>query len=120
VGATLFERLAAWGGRSGGAASLRAVGLTGRDIERARFRCLEEIASVEYSIRDLRRAAEDWRWLSPAGVALVRALAGQIALVKRRSAVFRPAVQRSSYAAALRRHQQELDEARRTYGKARP
>lgn len=120
VGATLFERLATWAGRPGGASRLRAAGLAGRDVERARFRCLEEIASVDYSIQDLRRAAEDWRWLSPAGVALVKALAGQIATVKRRSAAFRSAVRRSSFAAALSRHEKELAEARRQYGKARP
>jgi len=120
VGATLFERLATWAGRAGGASRLRAAGLAGRDVERARFRCLEEIASVDYSIRDLRRAAEDWRWLSPAGIALVQALAGQIAAVKRRSAAFRRTVLRSSFAADLRRHEKELAEARRQYGKARP
>lgn len=118
LGAMLFERLAAWAGPAGNAAGLRTFGLSARDIQRARCRCLEEVASVEFSLQDLTRAARDLKWLSPSGVALVQALAGQIAAVKRRSAAFRPSVMRSSFGPALRRHERELAEARRTYGQA--
>lgn len=118
VGAMLFERLATWGGRSGSAARLKAFGLTARDVQRARCRCLEEVASVEFSLQDLTRAAAELKWLSPSGIALVRALALQIAAVKRRSAAFRPSVLRSSFGPALRRHERGLAEARRTYGQA--
>ncbi|MBM4133256.1 MAG: hypothetical protein FJ245_05735 [Nitrospira sp.] len=119
MGAMLFERLSSWAERSGSSATLRAFKLTERDIQRARFRCLEEVESVRYSLRDLTWAAEQMGWLSPTGVALVRALAAEIALVARRIARHRAAVMRSRYGPFLRRHLRELERARATYGRPR-
>lgn len=114
MGALLFERLSRWGeGRS--EAALRAVGLTGRDLLRARARCLEEVESVRYSIRDLRHAADRLGWLTPWGARLVEALDREIRLAVRRIAPHRPAVLRSAFGPALRRHGRELDRARAAY-----
>lgn len=119
MGAMLFERISAWAERGRSPATLRAFGLTERDILRARFRCLEEVESVRYSLRDLTWAAEQMGWLSPSGVALVRALAAEIAKVARRIVRHRAAVMRSRYGSLLRRHVRELERARATYGRPR-
>jgi HEXXH motif-containing protein len=108
MGAILFERLS----------SSQASGLGAQALLRARFRCLEEVESVGYSIRDLTCAADQLGWLSPSGVALVRELARQIARVRRRIAPFRDQVLRSRYGPALRQHVRTLARARTLYGKA--
>ncbi|MCH6556846.1 MAG: hypothetical protein IH803_01355 [Nitrospirae bacterium] len=120
MGAILFERLSAWAGsrtRPGGARSdgRGKAGLTAKEVLRARFRCLEEVESVQYSMRDLTHAANSLGWLSGAGGLLVSELQGQIAGVRRRIAPYRRAILRSRYGAALRRQQRELAAARTTY-----
>ncbi len=107
MGAMLFERLSA-----------RAVRLSQADLLRARYRCLEEIESVQYSIRDLLGPARARGWLTPAGLRLVRLLEGEIARVHRRVTPWRNAVLRSRYGPALRRHLHTLEQARTTYGRA--
>lgn len=119
MGAMLFERLSAWAERGRSPATLRAFGLTERDILRARFRCLEEVESVRYSLRDLAYAGGRLRWLSPAGMALVRALEAKTTTVARRIARHRAAVMRSRYGALLRSHRRELEQARAKYGRLR-
>lgn len=118
MGAVLFDRLAAWGERGKGRVGRKGgeTTFTPDQVLRARFRCLEEVESVGYSIRDLSHAADRLGWLSPSGVALVKALAGRIALVRRRSEAFRSQVLRSRYGPALRRHIRTLEQARATYG----
>ena len=56
MGAMLFERLSTWASGRGGSARWKQAGLTQRDLQRARFRCLEEVESVRYSIQDLEYA----------------------------------------------------------------
>lgn len=119
MGAMLFERLSAWAEQDRSPAILRTFGLTEGDILRARFRCLEEVASVRYSLRDLAYAGGRLRWLSPAGMALVRALEAKTATVARRIARHRASVMRSRYGARLRRHCRELEQARVKYGRLR-
>ncbi len=119
MGAMLFERLSAWAERGLSAATLRAFGLSERDILRARLRCLEEVESVRYSVQDLVWAAERKKWLSPSGRALVRALDAEIRKVARRLARHKASVLRSGYGAQLRRHIRELEQARATYGRPR-
>jgi HEXXH motif-containing protein len=114
MGAILFERLSSWAG-DGRHGRMETAWFGERDVLRARFRCLEEVASVRYSIRDLSHAAERLGWLSPAGAALVRTLAGQIARVRRRIHPVRSHVLRSHYGSAIRRHERELEGARATY-----
>ncbi len=109
MGAILFERLS----------SSRMSGLGMQDRLRARFRCLEEVESVSYSIRDLSHAADRLGWLSTCGAALVRMLRSEIGKVRRRIAPFREQVLRSRYGPALRRHVRTLASARATYGQAR-
>ena len=105
MGALLFERLAL------------GKALPSRDRLRARFRCLEEVESVSYSIRDLSHAAERLGWLSTSGAVLVRTLKNEIGKVSRRIAPFRAAVLRSRFGPALRRHMQNLERARASYGR---
>jgi len=125
MGAILFERLASWATMS----PTRRVAVSGtrghgdsaisaRDyVLRARYRCLEEVESVGYSLRDLVHAADRLGWLSPCGVALVRILKAEIGKVRRRIAPFRGQVLRSRYGPALRRHIRTLARARALYGK---
>ena len=105
MGALLFERLAC------------GKVLPPGDRLRARFRCLEEVESVSYSIRDLSHAAERLGWLSISGAVLVRTLKNEIGKVRRRIAPFRAAVLRSRLGPALRQHVQELERARTSYGR---
>jgi HEXXH motif-containing protein len=106
MGAILFERLASW------------KGCNERGRLRARFRCLEEVESVGYSLRDLTHAADRLGWLSTSGAALVRLLKGEISKVRRRIEPFRASVHRSRYGPALRRHIRTLARARALYGRA--
>jgi HEXXH motif-containing protein len=127
MGAILFERLSSFGSR-GPSTQLRAgdgreasgrARLTAQERLRARARCLEEIESVQYSIRDLLEPARARGWLTPAGLRLVRQLEREIARVRRRVVPWRNMVMRSRYGPALRRHFHELERARRTYGRPR-
>jgi HEXXH motif-containing protein len=119
MGAMLFERLSTWASGRGGAARWMKAGLTGRDFQRARFRCLEEVASVRYSLQDLHYADHHLGWLTGSGRRLVAQLAEAIERVERSAGRFKNDVLRGSFGPALRRHIQELHKARITYGPVR-
>ncbi len=111
MGAILFERLSSWA-KSGKAT------LTPQQLLRAQFRCLEEVDSVRYSLKDLAHAHK-LCWLTPEGWGLVSSLKREIDGVGKRIAPFERAVLRSKYGAELKRHRKELAAARETYGPAR-
>ena len=119
MGAMLFERLSAWASGPGGLARWKRAGLTSRDLQRARFRCLEEVESVRYSIQDLEYAAWHLKWLTGSGQRLVKQMAESIGQVERHIAPHRPAVLASTFGPALRRHIKELQQARQAYGPVR-
>ena len=119
MGAMLFERLSTWAsGRSGSARWTRA-GLTSHDLQRARFRCLEEVESVRYSIQDLEYASWHLKWLTGSGQRLVKQLAETIEQVEHNITPHKKAVLASTFGPALRRHVKELQQARQTYGPVR-
>lgn len=111
MGAILFERLSTWA-KSGNAT------LTPQQLLRARFRCLEEVDSVRYSLKDLKHA-HTLGWLTSAGWGLVSSLKREIEKVEKRIAPFERAVLRSKHGAELKRHRKELAAARKTYGPVR-
>lgn len=119
MGAMLFERLSAWASGQGGAAQWKKAGLTQRDLERARFRCLEEVESVRYSLQDLHYADRHLGWLTGSGRQLVGQLEKAIGQVERDIARFQPGVLRSQFGSNLRRHINKLKQARMTYGPMR-
>jgi HEXXH motif-containing protein len=119
MGAMLFERLSALASGQGGAARWKKAGLTPRDLERARFRCLEEVESVRYSLHDLHYADRHLGWLTGSGRQLVGQLEEAIDQVERDMARFQPAVLRSQFGPNLRRHINKLKQARMTYGPMR-
>ena len=119
MGAMLFERLSCWASGHGGAARWKQAGLSRRDLLRARFRCLEEVESVRYSLQDLHYADCHLGWLTGSGRRLVGQLAEAISQVEQTSEPFKQDVLRSSFGPALRRHQDELKKARMTYGPMR-
>jgi hypothetical protein len=119
MGALLFERLSSWAGTKKGMKQWKAAGLTQRDLMRARFRCLEEIESVRYSMQDLEYAGRHLKWLTGSGGRLVRQLEEAIVKAEQRIARHRQAVLSSKFGPALRRHIKELQEARQTYGPVR-
>jgi hypothetical protein len=111
MGAILFERLSTWA-KSGKAT------LTPQQLLRARFRCLEEVDSVRYSLKDLAHA-KTLGWLTLAGWGLVSALKREIDRVEKGIAPFERAVLRSKHGAELTRHRKQLEKARQTYGPVR-
>jgi len=119
MGAMLFERLSTWASGPGGSARWTQAGLTQRDLQRARFRCLEEVESVRYSIQDLEYASWHLKWLTGSGQRLVKQLAEAIEQVEHSIAPQRKAVLASKFGPALRRHVKELHQARMTYGPVR-
>ena len=119
MGAMLFERLSMWASGRGGSARWRQAGLTSRDLQRARFRCLEEVESVRYSIQDLEYAGWHLKWLTGSGQRLVKQLAEAIEQVEHNIAPHRKAVLASTFGPSLRRHVKELQQARQTYGPVR-
>jgi hypothetical protein len=119
MGAMLFERLSTWASERGGSVRWTRAGLTQRDLQRARFRCLEEVESVRYSIQDLEYASWHLKWLTGSGQRLVKQLAETIEQVEQNIAPHRKAVLASKFGPALRRHIKELQQARRTYGPVR-
>jgi hypothetical protein len=119
MGAMLFERLSTWASGVGGSTRWKRAGLTQRDLQRARFRCLEEVESVRYSIQDLEYASWHLKWLTGSGQRLVKQLAESIEQVERSIAPHRTAVLASKFGPALRRHIKELHRARQTYGPVR-
>lgn len=128
MGAMLFERLSSWRARGkrqvarGKKRSTRSgsvIPLTKAQLLRARFRCLEELESVRYSIQDLEYADRHLGWLTGSGRRLVRQLADAIGKVERRIAAHRKEVLRSKFGPSLRQHVKELQQARQTYGPVR-
>jgi hypothetical protein len=119
MGAILFERLSTWASGLGGSARWKRAGLTQRDLQRARFRCLEEVESVRYSIQDLEYADWHLKWLTGSGQRLVKQLAETVEQVEQNIAPHRKAVLVSKFGPALRRHVKELQQARQTYGPVR-
>ncbi len=119
MGAMLFERLSAWAQGRNGMAHWRKAGLTTQDVQRARFRCLEEVESVRYSLHDLHYADRHLGWLTGSGRRIVSQLAEAIGQVDRRIAPHRDTVHGGSFGPALRRHSAQLQKARITYGPMR-
>ncbi|MGH9425909.1 MAG: aKG-HExxH-type peptide beta-hydroxylase, partial [Terriglobia bacterium] len=119
MGAILFERLSTWASGQGGSSRWTRAGLTSRDLQRARFRCLEEVESVRYSIQDLEYADWHLKWLTVSGQRLVKQLAETIEQVEHNIAPHRKAVLASTFGPALRRYVKELQQARQTYGPVR-
>lgn len=116
MGAILFERLSTWAHTKRGKRQWREAGLTPRDLMRARFRCLEEIDSVRYSLQDLAYAAGRLKWLTSMGRQIVDQLTAALEHVERHMRKHQRAVNRSSFGPALRRHRAELARARETCG----
>lgn len=119
MGAMLFERLSSWASGKKGLTRWKRAGLTQRDLQRARFRCLEEVESVRYSLQDLHYADHHLGWLTGSGRRLVGQLAEAIEKVERSIAPYRNEVLRSKFGGPLRRHVDELHDARMTYGPVR-
>lgn len=119
MGAMLFERLSSWASRGDGAAQWRNAGLTRRDLQRARFRCVEEVESVRYSLRDLHYADRHLGWLTGSGRRMVEQMEEAIGQVEREIERFKPEVLRSRFGPDLRRHINQLKQARMTYGPMR-
>ncbi len=128
MGAMLFERLSSWGARGErrGARGKKRSGqsgsvvlLTKAQLLRARFRCLEELESVRYSIQDLEYTDRHLGWLTGSGRRLVGQLAEAINKVERSITPYRKAVLSSKFGPSLRRHVEELKKARQTYGPVR-
>lgn len=119
MGAILFGRLSSWALGRGGIERWKKAGLSQRDLQRARFRCVEEIESVRYSLQDLHHADSHLGWLTGSGRCLVKQLTEAIDQVEDESKRFTTDVMRSTFASALRRHVKELQEARRLYGPIR-
>lgn len=116
MGALLFDRLSTWGTRKVRKPQWNANGLTGRDLARAQFRCLEELRSVRYSFQDLSYAGKKLGWLPKAGRRLVRALDRHVSAIDRRSAEYHRGIADTSFARELAQHERELQKARSTYG----
>ena len=116
MGAMLFERLSTWASELGGSARWKLAGLTQRDLQRAKFRCLEEVESVRYSIQDLAYASWHLKWLTGSGQRLVKQLEETIEQVEQNISPHRKAVLASTFGPSLRRHIKELQQSRQTYG----
>ena len=114
MGAFLFERLSAWGSGPAGNRRWRLARLSRSNLGRARFRGLEEIESVRYSLRDLREARRHLGWITKPGGALVALLARTLSRIGRR--MNRTAVMRSPYRVDFARHKEELKTARKQHG----
>jgi HEXXH motif-containing protein len=119
MGAMLFERLSTWASGRGGSVRWKRAGLSSLDLQRAKFRCLEEVESVRYSIQDLEYASWHLKWLTGSGQRLVKQLAEGIEQVEQNIATHRTAVLASKFGPALRRHVKELQQARQSYGPVR-
>jgi hypothetical protein len=119
MGAMLFERLSTWASGLGGSARWKRAGLTQRDLQRARFRCLEEVESVRYSIQDLAYASWHLKWLTGSGQRLIKQLEETIEQVEQNIGPHRKAVLASTFGPSLRRHIKGLQQARQAYGPVR-
>jgi len=118
MGAILFERLSSLAARGKGQGASGKATLTHQQVLHARFRCLEEIDSVRYSLRDLDYAARKLGWLTPHGIALVGSLRKEIERVRKKIATYEAAVLHSRYGSDLRRHREDLAHARATSNSA--
>ena len=121
MGAILFERLSSFqarGTRHGarGKKCRDETWLTEAELLRARARCLEEIDSVRYSLRDLDYAAQTLGWITGAGKSVVDSIRREITRAGQRIAPHKASVLRSPYGPALERHRKVLTKARKTYG----
>ena len=112
MGAMLFERLVVWGVSNAGKSGWKKAGLSRRDLARARYRCLEEIESVRYSLKDLEYAGSHLKWLTGGGRQLVKHLRDALTCMERGIQEYEQEVSRSSFGPALRRHRIELAQAR--------
>ena len=116
MGALLFERLSSWSATGTARAGIGSPnGLTGRHLLRARFRGLEEMASVTYSLEDLTWVGRRLGWVTPSGQVLVKVLTRALNRAKTRLQRFRHLVERSEYGRELRQHERVLHKARTTY-----
>jgi len=116
MGALLFERLSSWSGKDTVRPNIGSTnGLRGRNLLRARLRGLEEMASVTYSIEDLKWVGHRLGWVTPTGQVLVKALHRALGRAKTRLQRFRLMVERSGFGRELRQHEQTLKHARITY-----
>jgi len=115
----LFARLSAWAETAQGKRQWRKAGLTARHLLRARFRCLEEIESVRYSLGDLQYAGRHLKWLTASGARLVKHLEEAVAKAEQHMSRHRRTVLASLHGPPLRRHVFELRQARHTYGPVR-
>jgi len=77
------------------------------------------VASVRYSLQDLRYADHHLGWLTGSGRRLVGQLAEAIDQVERESKQSKREVEESQFGSALRKHIKELQQARQTYGPVR-
>lgn len=114
MGAMLFERLVVWEGGKAGKTGWKKAGLSQRDLARARYRCLEEIESVRYSLTDLEYAGSHLKWLTGGGRKLVKQLRDALIRMERGIQQYEQDVSRSAFGPALRRHRDELAQARET------
>lgn len=119
MGALLFQRLSLWASERDGAVRWKKAGLTLRDMHRARFRCVEEVESVRYSLQDLHYADRHLGWLTGSGRSLVGLLTGAIDQIECENERFKREVSRTAFGPALQKHIRELQHARRTYGPVR-
>ena len=119
MGALLFERLSSRTLGQGGLKKWKAMGLTQRDLLRARFRCLEEVESVKYSLQDLQYADHHLKWLTGSGRRLVGQLTEVLDHVDRSSGQFKQKVLASPFGPALQKHIEQLQAARQAYGPMR-
>ncbi len=119
IGAMLFERLSAWASGPGGSVRWEGAGLSQRDLQRARFRCLEEVESVRYSLQDLHYADRHLGWLTSSGRRLVGQLSETIGQVEQSISRHRKAVLQSKFGSGFLSHVKELHQARQTYGPIR-
>jgi len=119
MGAMLFEKLSTWASGRGGAVRWKHAGFSRGDLLRAKFRCLEEVESVRYSLQDLHYADCHLGWLTASGCRLVSELKDAIDQVERKADRFRPDVLRSKFGLDLRRHMAKLKKARMIYGPMR-
>lgn len=112
MGAMLFNRLVVWGAGKAGKTGWKKAGFNGLDLDRARYRCLEEIESVQYSLKDLEYAGSQLKWLTGGGKQLVKQLRDALTYMERDIEEYEGEVSRSSFGPALRRHRIELAQAR--------
>lgn len=116
MGAYLFAHLRLWASGPEGRRQWRRAGLTQSQLDRARFRCLEEIASVRYSLADLREAERRLGWITKTGGTLLRQLTHTLSVVSRNLRPHRRTLAQSRFAKDLERHEMELQTARERYG----